>query len=286
MVSTNVVKRKIFLVSSDNFTIPVTVSLNQRTTLQQEILDVFDMLKTSSKANSKYVTGFINDETRVNSFNLQNKILELDMSKEFLNTNFNAINVIEALTLTFLQFDEIDQLKLFVEGEVLDSYNNIPLPTSLDYSYGVNTSIGSIKDIINKKKVIIFGERKYDINNSYLVPVSVYVDELESENLTFVNALNQGFTTGTNLDELEIYQGISNEQVASNEFILNVNSQSLCEENYVNKELFNLVNFSLNLMGRNQYVSFTLEGESVQVDGVYTQEDYSVSSYVINEIKL
>ena len=39
-------------------------------------------------------------------------------------------------------------------------------------------------------------------------------------------------------------------------------------------------------MGSNQYVSFIHEEESVQVDGVYTQEDYSVSSYLINEVKL
>lgn len=286
VVSSDMVKRKIFLVSSDNFTIPITVSLNQRTTLQQEILDVFDLLKVDSLANSKYVTGFINSNTKVNSFNLQNKILELNMSKEFLESNINSANVIEALTLTFLQFEEIDELRLFVEGELLNSYNNIPLPSSLDYSFGINEQLTSTKEKLGKKKMIVFGERQYDASTSYLVPVSLYVEEKESDNLTFVEALNKGFSTGSKLNELEIYQGISSYQEVSVDFKLNVNTSSLNEENFVNKELFDIVNLSLNFMGLDQYVSFVLEGESLQVDGVYTQEDYSVSSFVINEVKL
>ena len=70
IVSTNGVKRKIFLVSEDNYTIPITITMNQRSTLQQEIVDVFDLLKTTSKANSEYVSGFINEKTKINSFNL------------------------------------------------------------------------------------------------------------------------------------------------------------------------------------------------------------------------
>ena len=53
-----------------------------------------------------------------------------------------------------------------------------------------------------------------------------------------------------------------------------------------NKELFDLVNMSLEFMGKDQLVSFNLEGESVQVDGVYELDDYMVSSTVINEVKL
>ena len=111
VITTNGIKRKIFLVSEDNYTVPITVTLDQRTTLQQEILDVFDLLKTSSKANSTYVSGFINDNTKITSFNLSNKVLELNLSEEFLDSKYNDVNVIEALTLTFLQFDEIDELR-------------------------------------------------------------------------------------------------------------------------------------------------------------------------------
>lgn len=285
-VSTSGVKRKIFLVSSDNLTIPITVTLNQRTTLQQEILDVFDLLKTSSKANSKYVSGFINDQTKINSVKLEERILELDLSEDFLTNQYNDVNVIEALTLTFLQFDEIDEVKLYVQGELLNSYNNVPLPTSLTENFGINTEIIPLKDMINKEKMVVFAKREYDQSNSYLVPVTVYVEECESVNKTFTNAcLKESFTT-SNLIPLDIYQGISSNQDVSEQFNLNVNTSSLVDENYVNKELFDLINMSLDLMNIDEVVSFTLEGESVQVDGVFELENYQVSSFIINETKI
>lgn len=286
VITTNGIKRKIFLVSEDNYTVPITVTLDQRTTLQQEILDVFDLLKTSSKANSTYVSGFINDNTKITSFNLSNKVLELNLSEEFLDSKYNDVNVIEALTLTFLQFDEIDELRLMVDGQLLTSYNDVPLPSSLDYGFGINQEIANIRDIKGKEKVIVFARRNYDSNTEYLIPVSVYSEKGKSKNITFANAVKKNFTSGSLLKKVDLYKGISSEQTESDDFVLSVNSTSLSDEDYVNKDLFDLVNLSLQLMNIDQTVSFTLEGESVQVDGVYELEDYKVSSTIINEVKI
>ena len=43
---------------------------------------------------------------------------------------------------------------------------------------------------------------------------------------------------------------------------------------------------SLEFMNKEEMVSFTLEGESIQVDGIYELENYSVSSVIINEVEL
>ena len=285
-VTTDGVKRKIFLVSNDNYTIPITVNMNQRSTLQQEIMDVFDLLKTSSKANSKYVTGFINDNTKINSFNLENKTLELDLSKDFFDTKLNGVNVIEALTLTYLQFDEIESLRLLVDGKEVTEFNSTPLPSYLDYGFGINQQMYSIRDIIGKQKVVVFGKRTYDANNQYLIPVSVYATKGKSQNITFANAVKQSFPTSSQLKKVDLYQGINVKQDESENFSLSVNSSSLSDENYVNRDLFDLVNMSLDFMNINETVSFTLEGESIQVDGVYELESYSVSSCIINEVQI
>ena len=285
-VSTEGIKRKIFLVSKDNYTVPLTINMKQRTTLQQEILDVFDLLKTSSKANSSYVNGFINDETKVLSFKLENKILELNLSKEFLDSSLNDVNIVEALTLTFLQFEEIDELKLFVDGEVLTSYNNIPLPSSLYYNFGINQEVLNIKEMKGKEKVVIFGKRTYDQNNEYLIPVTVFVEAKDSFNETFVNAVNKSFSSSSLLKKVSLYEGLSKEQNPNEEFVFNVNSKALSDEDYVKKDLFDLVSMSLEFMNKEEMVSFTLEGESIQVDGVYELESYSVSSVIINEVEL
>ncbi len=285
-ITTDEVKRKIFLVSNDNYTIPITVNMNQRSTLQQEIMDVFDLLKTSSKANSKYVTGFINDNTKINSFNLENKTLELNLSDDIFDTKLNSVNIIEALTLTYLQFDEIESLRLLVDGKEIKEFNSTPLPSYLDYKFGINQQMYSIRDIIGKQKVVIFGKRIYDADNQYLIPVSVYANRGESNNITFANAVKQSFPASTQLKKVDLYQGINAKQDESEDFSLSINSSSLSDENYVNRDLFDLVNMSLDFMDINETVNFTLEGESIQVDGVYELESYSVSSCIINEIQI
>ena len=283
VINTTGVNRKIFLVSDDNYTIPITVKMDERTTLQQEIVDVFNLLKTSSKVSTTYVNGFINDDTKLISFSLNDGVLELNLSSEFLETKYNHVNVIEGLTLTFLQFDEINSLKLLVDGEQIDKYNNVPLPTSLDYSFGINNDVSSIKDIIGKEKVVVFGNRVYDSETSYLIPVSLYVEPGETNNITFVEAINKGFSSSSNLTKLDIYQGINQVQESNESFILDVNNDSLESEGYVKKELFDLVNLSLEFMGIDELVSFNLEGESIQVSGVYELEDYQVSNTIVNE---
>lgn len=286
IINTNVVKRKIFLVSNDNYTVPLTINMEERSSLQQEIVDVFNLLKQSTKVKSDYVNGYINDNTKIISFNLENQLLELNLTEDFLTTEFNPINVIEGLTLTFLQFDEIDGIKLLVDGKEINSYNQIPLPTTLDYNFGINQEVCSIKDMLGKEKVVVFGERKYDEENSYLIPVTLYVDKGESDNITFVNGINRSFSPSTNLKKLELYQGIEKTQEASEEFVLSVNNLSLEDEGYVNKELFDIVNMSLEMMNIDQLVSFTLEEETIQVSGVYQLDNYQVSSIVLNEYKL
>ena len=83
----------------------------------------------------------------------------------------------------------IKEIKLFVEGQEVNYYNQIPLPSSLDYSFGINNEIASIKDMRNKEKVVVFGKRQYDKETSYLVPVTLYCEKGESDNITFVGEI-------------------------------------------------------------------------------------------------
>ena len=137
-----------------------------------------------------------------------------------------------------------------------------------------------------KEKVVIFGKRTYDQNNEYLIPVTVFVEAKDSFNETFVNAVNKSFSSSSSLKKVSLYEGLSKEQNPNDEFVFNVNSKALSDEDYVKKDLFDLVSMSLEFMNKEEMVSFTLEGESIQVDGIYELESYSVSSVIINEVEL
>ena len=53
-VNQDVIKRKIYLISEDDFTIPVTVSLDKKDNIYEEMLDVINLLKVSSNASNEH----------------------------------------------------------------------------------------------------------------------------------------------------------------------------------------------------------------------------------------
>ena len=138
----------------------------------------------------------------------------------------------------------------------------------------------------NKELVTIFYQRNYDQNNKYLVPVSVYSNVGESDNITFANSLNKLLPSKYMLNNLDIYNEINKEQEANTDFNLNVNKSALIDEETVNKELYEIVMLSLELMNKEPKVNFLLEGETLMVEGIYQEEDIAVSNIDYNEIKL
>ena len=88
------------------------------------------------------------------------------------------------------------------------------------------------------------------------------------------------------LNNLDIYNEINKEQEANTEFNLNVNKSALIDEETVNKELYEIVMLSLDLMNKEPKVNFLLEGETLMVEGIYQEEDIAVSNIDYNEIKL
>ena len=89
-----------------------------------------------------------------------------------------------------------------------------------------------------------------------------------------------------NYHQIINYKEISSIQEENEKFNLKVNSSALIDENTVNKDLYELVMLSLDLMQKEEKVSFSIEGETLLVEGIYQEEDQQVSSIYYNEIEL
>lgn len=289
VIETNKVTRRVYLISDDDLTVPLTISLNRKNSIQEEILDTFNLLKTDTKIASEYVHGFIPAEVRVNSFTVENNILLLDVSEEFLNyQDIDEVKMIEALLSTMLQFDEIDGMILSIDGVILSELpnNKTPLPSILDENFGINHVHQSISEIIGKEKVTIFYEREYSNDEKYMIPMTFYTEKKESLNVSFVSATSYKMPITSKLKNISTYNQLSSSQEASSDFTLSVNNNALIDEETVNKDLYDLVALSLNLMGIDATVNFTLEGETLAVDGIYEEEDQSVSNILYNVVEI
>lgn len=282
--------RRVYLISDDNLIVPLTVKIDKKPTIQQEIIDVFNLLKVETVLGNTYLRGFIPEETRIQSFEVKDRILNVNFSEELLNyEEKNEVKMLEALTMSFIQFEQVDGVSLFVNDEplnILPKYQTI-VPSVLDADFGINTIFTSPSSMVNKERVTLFYNRNISTEESYLVPVSVYAEKGESNNITFVNALDVKLATSYQLKSLEAYTQISKEQVKSDDkFILNVDPSALIDEVTVNKELYELVCLSLDFMNIDQKVSFQIEGESLSVDGVLEEDSISVNNIVYNSVEL
>lgn len=279
------VNRRVYLISTDNLTIPLSVSLEKKTTLQEQLMDVYNLLKVNSKVENEFLKGYIPEDIKMNKMEVKDKILTLDFSENILNDSFNQNKILEALTLSFVSFDEIDGIEVCVNGTKLNEMLTSYIPDILDKNFGINQDYYYTSSIIGKEKQVVFYNRTYSKNYSYMVPVTVYCDKEESVNQTFVNATKVNQPVSSQLKKIETYKAL--ERIQSGEdHIYSINNSGLIDEEVVSKDLYDLVSLSYELMGIEQKVSFTLEGEVLAVDGIYNEEDALVSNIIYNSVEL
>ena len=279
------VNRRVYLISNDNLTIPLSVSLDKKATLQEQILDVYNLLKVNSKVSNEYVSGFISDEIKMNKIEVKEGILTLDFSENILSPEFNQNKILEALTMSFVSFEEIDGLEILINGTKLNELVSVYIPDILDEKYGINQNYMYTSSILNKEKQVIFYNRKYNENYEYMVPVTVYCDKGNSVNQTFVNATKVNQPVSSLLTNIDTYKSLENLQ-SGEEHSYAIKTSGLIDESCVDKELFELITLSYDLMGINEKVSFTLEGEVVAVDGIYQEEDALVNNIIYNSVEI
>ncbi len=282
----NYIKRRVYLISEDDYTIPLTVTLDKKNNVHEEMLDVINLLKVSSRASNEYLRGFIPDDTKVNSLTINDGNLTIDFSEDFLSYNEkNESKMIEALTASMLQFEDVDSLTISVEKQIIDCLPNNKTPINGSEVH-LNNIITKSSVLENKELVTVFYQRNYSPSNQYLVPISLYANKGESDNITFVNGLFISLPSYRQLTNLDIYQEISKSQSKRNDFTLTVNQAALVDESTVNKELYDMVMLSLDLMNKQTKVSFDIEGEILSVDGIFQDEEQAVSSIYYNETKI
>ncbi len=289
VLETNKIYHRVYLLSSDDYVIPLTFKMNQRLTIQEEIIEVFSLLKTNTKAGNEYLRGYIPVDTKLLNIDLNNEILTLNMSNEFNNyTETNEVKMLESMVHTFLDFDGVSELKLQVDGSSLSSFpkNNLIFPTSLNKSIGINR-LTYTEDVSLKTRTVVFYSHSYD-NKEYMIPVSLYSNESEQVS-AFISKTKYkpSITTGLNNISTYNYLDYSNPPLVNEEGIfISVNEQCLLEEGIINSDIYELILLSFSFMNIDQNVSLNIDGESYQVNGYYYADDVEVSSITYNQVAI
>ena len=279
-INKDYVTRRVFLLSKENDTIPLKIKMDKMNSLHEEIVTLFSLLKEDSEISTSSLKGVIPSSTRLLSFSLENGLLSMNLSNEFLEyeNKLSQEKMLDSLIFTMTQFDDVEKVSLYVD--------DIEYLINKDNSSGINTiKSKSISSLLNKKLMTYFYEKELD-DKLYYVPVSLYVEDKNVDNLTFYSGSKIKPSISSGLKRVKLYDMLSNNQEESLIMKMEVKNDALVEEDIVNKDLYDLILLSLNLMNWEEEVVFTLDGEELQVDGIIDSDDYKVSSIVYNEIQL
>lgn len=147
--------------------------------------DLIDGLTIGGKKSNIIPNGFrsiIPPDTSILDITLEDKVLTIDFSKEFLDVSeVEEEKMIESLIYTLTSIKGIDKITIKVEGKIL---TNLPhskkiIPSVLDRSYGINKEY-ELTTINNIDSYTVYYVNKYNDNN-YYVPVTKYVNRENTE---------------------------------------------------------------------------------------------------------
>ena len=233
----------IYLIGPDKYVIRTNIATDEEDplSLAKEMIEALTIGSEKEEYIPEQFEQVLPKNTKVLDISLENGLLKIDFSKEFLDTTVDTEEkMIEALVYTLTDIKGIQEIMIFVDGTKLEELpqSKIKLPNTLDRGYGINKiyDITSLKDL-TKTTIYYIGE----INNLvYYVPVTkmsndqdknkieIIIDELKSSPIYETNLMSYLASSV----ELESYEELENQVILSfnNAIFDDFNEQNILEE--------------------------------------------------------
>ena len=201
-VDKNITTSIIYLWDSNHLLARTEVSTKNtdKVKLAKEVLQI---LIKDGEGTDKIPNGFqevLPSETKVLSVELENNVLKVDFSKELLDVKESEEeSIISAIVYTLTSIDGIDNIILYVEGDILSKLpqSKINLPSTLNRKVGINKeyNLNSFKDAT---RVTVYYIGNHD-DNYYYVPVTKYLNTDKDKIKIIIDELASGPAHGSNL---------------------------------------------------------------------------------------
>lgn len=214
----------IYLIDENDFIGMTEIVTNTDDTLEK-VDNVLKALIINS--NSKLPKGFkavIPEGTKVLNYSLDNDLLKVNFSKEFLKVNKeNEEKMIEAIIFSLTSIKDIKKIMIFVEGERLLELPNSKkkLDLYLTRDYGIN-KVYDLTTINDSKMVTVYHLTKND--NYYYIPISYITNSSDDKVEIIINSLKSNRLNSSNLlSHLDYQVELMNYEENENAITLNFN---------------------------------------------------------------
>jgi len=180
------VARQLYLIDVNGAIAPQTLELPSADS-KEVASQVLQYLIKDGPVSAILPNGFqavLPEETEVLGLNLQEDgTLIVDVSKEFENYEAeDELKVLQSMTFTLTQFEEIDKIELWINGYPQDEMpvNGTPITEGYSRTNGINIVATDTLDLLNSQAVTMYYPTEYN-ENRYYVPITqhIEVDELD-----------------------------------------------------------------------------------------------------------
>ncbi len=264
----------IYVLDKEMYVSRVPMKVNDGEVLEKakEILSILTIKSKESEYLPTDFYGVIPSGTTIKDISLEKGLLKIDFSKELLNTTKELERkMIEAIVYSMTEFQEIENVLIFVEGEQLLElpYSKEKLPSILNKDFGINKvyDIDSIKN--TTKTTIYYGSKQGD--TFYYVPVT-YVENNAQEKVEVIieKLKNSPIYESHLVSYLHANAEITNYEILENEIKLSFNNYLL--DDIASGNVLEEVKYTIYLSLRDTYhidkVEFNVENEAQNVNFV------------------
>ena len=258
-VTTETVRRELYLIDSNGMVVPQTFELPKTDGVIRQSLEY---LVDGGPITNMLPSGFravLPAGTEIDVNLTPEGIAIADFSEDFKNYRpEEELKILQAITWTLTQFDNVETVKIRINGFDQETMpvNNTPIGKGVSRANGINIESNNIVDMVNSKGVTLYFLSQNE-GNTYYVPVTRRVQQSSDVVSTVVEELLNGptynsvlltdFSQGVKLLDLPIYEnGVVtfnfNEAILSNlqgtaisEDVLNLLVLSLTEQKGIEK---------------------------------------------------
>lgn len=232
----------IFLVDNKDYVARTSIVKNSSETIEQT-KEIIEALTKNTKKSSYIRDGFkpiIPDGTKILDLKLEENILTINFSKEFLNINeSDEEKMIEAIIYSLTEIKDVKKISIFVEGNKLIKLpnSNKKLPDYLDKTYGINKiyNLDSIKETtkttiyyLSKNKDYYYYVPVTKVSNEQTERVEIIIKELKSTPIYHTNLISY-LAASANITSYELLENTISLSF-NNYLIANMKEEDILEE--------------------------------------------------------
>lgn len=177
--SEETVLRELYLIDSSGMVVPQTFELPKTESAAKQALEYLVKDGPISEILPNGFQAVLPAGTEIIGVNLQDDgTLIVDLSEDFKNYEADReLQILQAMTYTLTQFDSVERIKIWINGEPLEEMPVKGTPISEGYSKnnGINIFVKDKPNLQHSEVVTIYYPKRYN-EEYYYVPVTEYIN--------------------------------------------------------------------------------------------------------------